>query len=128
MAQLWSLGITTMFTIYNATLVAIIQVGVIVAGVLASGLWHKASIDSGLAMPLPAGLLYSYGMIGFAVPLTWLALAMLVRRSPSISDEAKGLAFGFGVLVLIALVIFVIYANVSPFFRIMWGMNGGDDV
>jgi hypothetical protein len=116
-----------MFTIYNATLVAVMQVGVIVAGVLASGFWHKASVVSGLAMPIPAGLLYSYGMVGFAIPFTWLTLAMLVRRSPAISDELKGLAFGFGVLVLIALVIFVIYANVSPFFRIMWGMNGGDD-
>jgi hypothetical protein len=115
-----------MFSIYNATLVAVMQVGVIVAGVLASGLWHKFSTDSNMAMPLPAGLLYSYGLVGFAIPFTWLTLAMLVRRSPAISDEVKGLAFGFGIVVLIALFIFVIYADVSPVFRIMWRM-GGDD-
>jgi hypothetical protein len=28
---------------------------------------------------------------------------------------------------LIALVVFMIYANVSPLFRIMWRMGGGDD-
>ena len=54
-----------MFTVYNATLVAVMQVGVIVAVVLASGLWHKFATSSCMAMPTPAGLLYSYGMAGF---------------------------------------------------------------
>jgi hypothetical protein len=116
-----------MFTIYNATLVAVMQVGVIVAGVLASGLWHKFATSSGMAMPTPAGLLYSYGMTGFFIPLAWLTFVMLVRRSRRISDELKGLAFWFGVAVLVSLTIFMIYANVSPCFRIMWRMSGGDD-
>lgn len=116
-----------MFTIYNATLVAVMQVGVIVAGVLASGLWHKFATSSGMAMPTPAGLLYSYGMVGFLIPFAWLTLALLLRRSPVVSDDVKGLSFGFGILVLIALALFVIYADVSPVFRIMWRMGGGDD-
>jgi hypothetical protein len=33
-----------MFSLYNATLVAVIQVGVIVFGVLASGLWQGFSL------------------------------------------------------------------------------------
>ena len=116
-----------MFTIYNATLVAVMQVGVIVAGVLASGLWHKFATSSNLAMPNPAGLLYSYGTVGFLIPLAWLTFAMLVRRSPKISDDLKSLTFWFGVAVLVSLTIFMIYANVSPCFRIMWRMSGGDD-
>ncbi len=116
-----------MFDIRNATLVAIMQVGVIVAGVLASGLWHKFSIDSGMPMPFPAALLFNYGLVGFAIPLTWITLALLLRNSPVVSDDIKELAFWFGVLVLIALAIFVIYADVSPCFRIMWNLGGNDD-
>jgi hypothetical protein len=120
-------GIIAMFAIYNATLVAVMQVGVIVAGVLASGLWHKFATSSGMAMPNPAGLLYSYGMVGFIIPLAWLTVAILIRRSRIISDDLKSLTFWFGVLVLISLTVFMIYADVSPCFRIMWGMSGGDD-
>jgi len=100
------------------------QVGVIVAGVLASGLWHKFSTTSNMAMPFPAGLLYSYGVIGFVIPFAWLIFALVLRRSPRISDDVKGLSFGFGIIVLIALAIFVIYADVSPVFRIMWSLSG----
>ena len=121
-----SIDVQPMFTIYNATLVAVMQVGVIVAGVLASGLWHKFATASGMAMPNPAGFVHSYGMVGFFIPLAWLAFAMLVRRSPDISDGLKELTFWLGVAVLISLTIFMIYANVSPWFRILWRMSGGD--
>jgi hypothetical protein len=117
-----------MFTVRNATLVAIMQVGVIVAGVLASGLWHKFATDSHMAMPFPASLIYYYGTIGFAIPFIWIICALLLRGSDKVSDEIKSLAFWLGVLVLFALVIFVIYANVLPCFRIMWSLSGGDDV
>ena len=106
-----------MFSIYNATLVAVIQVGVIVAGVLALGLWHRASINNGLAMPPAAGLLYGYGVTGFLIPLVWLTFALLVRRSPKVSDDVKTLAFGLGIAVLIALVVLVLYADVVPVFH-----------
>lgn len=115
-----------MFTIYNATLVAVIQVGIIVAGVLASGLWHKFASTSNIAMPFPTNLLYTYGVIGLAIPILWLLSALLVRRSPPISDESKGLVFGSGILLLVALAVFVIYANVSPLFHITWNVNPND--
>lgn len=113
-----------MFTIYNATLVAVIQVGVIVAGVLASGLWHKFSTGGNMAMPFQAGLLYHYGMAGFVIPFAWLTFALLLRRSPGVSDEIKDLAFMLGLVVLVALVIFVLYADVAPALHIMWDLSG----
>ena len=115
-----------MFTIYNATLVAVMQVGVIVAGVLASGLWHKFATDSRMDMPFPASLIYHYGTIGFAIPFIWITCALVLRSRDKVSDDIKRLAFWFGVLILVALVIFMAYANVSPCFRIMWRMSGGD--
>ena len=116
-----------MFTVRNATLVAIMQVGVIVAGVLASGLWHKVSTSDGLFIPYPVVFLYSYGTYGFAIPLVWISFAMLLHNRQEVSDDIKSLVFWLGVFVLIALGVFVVYANVSPCFRIMWGMSGGDD-
>jgi hypothetical protein len=116
-----------MFTIYNATLVALMQVGVIVAGVLASGLWHKFAESDNVVIPNLVGWIYSYGTVGFFIPLAWITFAMLVRRSRKISDELKSLTFWLGVAVLVSLAIFMIYANVSPFFRITWGLAGGDD-
>jgi hypothetical protein len=116
-----------MFTVYNATLVAVMQVGVIVAGVLASGLWHKFATDSRMEMPFPASLIYHYGTVGFVIPFIWIICALLLRGREKVSDEIKSLAFWFGVLILIALLMFMIYANVSPLFRIMWRMGGGDD-
>ncbi len=116
-----------MFTIRNATLVAIMQVGVIVAGVLAAGLWHKAATADGILIPFPVAFLYSYGSVGFVIPLAWIVVALLLRSRPEVSDEMKRLVFWFGVLVLIALITFVIYANVSPCFRIMWHLSGGEN-
>jgi hypothetical protein len=116
-----------MFTVYNATLVAVMQVGVIVAGVLAAGLWHKFATDSRMGMPFPTSLIYHYGTIGFAIPFIWITCALLLRGRDKVSDEIKSLACWFGVFILIALVVFMIYANVSPLFRIMWRMGGGDD-
>ncbi|HEY3760672.1 MAG TPA: hypothetical protein VGN23_02890 [Verrucomicrobiae bacterium] len=109
-----------MFTIYNATLVTVMQVGVIVIGVLASGLWHRFAATSNTAMPFLAGLLYTYGVFSLLIPIAWLLSALLLRRNPSISDEAKGLAFGSGVLLLITLAAFVTYANISPLFHMTW--------
>ena len=116
-----------MFSIYNATLVALMQVGVIVAGVLASGLWHRASISNGVPMPPTAALLYSYGEAGFIIPFAWFIPALLLRRSPSVSDGVKSLAFVLGIVVLIGLVAFVIYADVLPVFHLLWQPRGLDD-
>jgi hypothetical protein len=62
---------------------------------------------------------YCNGVAALVIPLAWLVLALLVRRSLVISDEVKVLVFGLGIAVLIALAGFVIYADVSPFLH-MW--------
>ena len=116
-----------MFSILNAARLAVMQVGVIVFGVLASGLWRRASTSEGIAMPQPAGLLYNYGVAGLLIPLVWLTFALLVRRSPAVSDGVKLLAFWLGIAVLIGLAVFVLYANVFPLFNIEWNVRGGDE-
>lgn len=116
-----------MFSIYNTTLVALMQTGVVVAGVLASGLWHRFTNGNGLPMPPLAGLLYNYGQTGLLIPLAWLIPALLLRRSSSVPDGVKSLAFILGIVLLIGLVLLVICADVAPVFNVMWNLRGDED-
>lgn len=111
-----------MFSIGNILIVALMQVGVIVTGVLASGLCHKIWANSGIAMPRAAAFLYHYGVVCFSIPIVWAAFALIVLRRPEIRDEIKGTAFWFGVLVLLLLIGFVWHADVSPWFQINYFM------
>jgi hypothetical protein len=99
---------------------------VIVAGVLAAGLWHKAWLDPYLSMPFPAAMLYSYGIVGFSIPLTWSILTLVLLRRPEVLDETKDLMFWLGVLMLVVLVVFVVYADVTPLLHGTWGLAAGD--
>jgi len=113
-----------MYSFRNTVIVAVMQIGVIVAGVLAAGLWHKAW--SGMAMPFPASILYSYGIAGFSIPWFWSFLTLILFRRPEVSDETKELMFWSGVLVLLSLVVFVLYADVTPVFQGTWNLAGED--
>jgi hypothetical protein len=117
-----------MFSIKNATILALLQVGIIVMGVLASGLWHKASITNNLTMPAAAAWLYQCGVFALAIPPVWITVALLIRRRPDFSDELKELVFWSGVLLFIGLVGFVIYADVIPCFHLPSHSPSADDV
>jgi hypothetical protein len=108
-------------------MVAVMQVGVIVAGVLAAGLCHKGFASQGLAVPGPATMLYGYGVLGLFIPLVWGAGALGLQIRSGVSEEVKTLIFWSGVLLLIALSVFVIYADVSPWLQVLWKTGGGGD-
>jgi hypothetical protein len=116
-----------MFSFKNAAYVAIMQLGVIVAGVLAAGLCWKVSTETGIQLPIPTQMLLNHTLIFLAVPLAWITFAMLVRSLSEASDDVKNLAFWSGVFLLVALVFFVIYADVSPFLHGTWTMTGDDN-
>jgi hypothetical protein len=113
-----------MFTIRNTVRVAIMQVGVLVAGILASGLGHRLSVVNGILLPWPAVLLYQYGVLGLAIPLGWTAAALVLRRRPEISDGVKALVLLSGILLVVALAAFVLYADVTPWLHGTWGLAG----
>ena len=119
-------GIAVMFSIKNAVYVAIMQVGVIVVGVLAAGLSYKAWTDMGMALPTPIAMLINHTLLFLAIPLVWITFALLVRSRPEASDDVKNLAFWSGVFLLIALVVFVFHADVTPWFNIDWGFAGNE--
>ena len=103
------------------------QVGVIVAGVLAAGVCQKVWSNDNITMPVPVTMLCRYGVFGFLIPLAWSAGALALYRRPGVSDDIKSVMFWFGVLILIALVVFVIYADVTPWLRVMWRLSGEDE-
>lgn len=114
-----------MFSVRNAVVVAVMQIGVIVAGVLAAGLWCHAAAIGNVNIPFPTLYLFSYGMCGFLIPLIWGSSAAFLIHHQKISDELKSLTFWLGVLILFAMIAFVLYADVSPFFHIVWNPQGG---
>lgn len=113
-----------MFTVRNTVILAIMQVGVIVAGTLAAGLSHRLFAGTHIPLPWPAALLYSYGILGFSIPLSWAMIALLVERRTKFSDDLKSLVFVSGIAILISLVFFVIYADITPWFSGTWSLAG----
>jgi apolipoprotein N-acyltransferase len=97
-----------MFTILNATRLALMQVGVLTIGVLGAGLRCKFSAMDGWQPPGLTRLAFDYGFISFLLPLVWITVAVLVHRS-ELSDMAKNMVFlsgaGLAVLMIICFVI-----------------------
>jgi hypothetical protein len=117
-----------MASIKNIVVVAIMQVGVLVAGVLAAGICHKVWTANNMTMPGPAAMLYWHGVMGFLVPVGWGLATVMVHLRANISEEIKTLMFWAGVLTLVLLAAFVIYADVTPWLNgNMWNAAGDND-
>ena len=108
-----------MFTVRNTVILAIMQVGVIVAGTLGAGICHKLSFLWHVPMPVPAAFCYAYGVLGFVIPLTWGTIALLVERNTKLTDDLKDTVFASGIIILIVLVVFVIIADFIPWLGLM---------
>ena len=113
-----------MANIRNTVLVALMQVGVIVGGVLGAGVFYKTAAVTNAKLPLPILALVTYGGFGLCLPLIWLTLALLTRRRPEVGVEVKRLIHWLGIALLIGLGAFMIYADVTPWLGIMWRMDG----
>jgi hypothetical protein len=118
-----------MASIRNVVVVTIMQVAVIVVGVLAAGICHKVFSDHNVAMPSPAALLYWHGVIGLFIPVAWGMGTVVLHLRTNVSDGIKTLAFWLGVLILILITVFVLYADVTPWFQAMqWNpADNGDE-
>ena len=113
-----------MFSVRNVVVVAMMQIGVIVAGVLGAGLWHKFQVANGVHILTATAFLFDHGVFGFVVPVVWSAFILMLNGRQEISDAALFLAFWLGVMLLLGLTMFVIYADFFPFFRTMRELAG----
>ena len=120
-------GQSFMFSIKNAVYVALMQIGVIVTGVLAAGLWVREQKVANLILSTPAEFLTGHSDLFMAIPVVWITCAALVHRRPELSDGVKDLIVFSGVLILAGLGVFFVYADVTPLFNITWTLSGDAD-
>jgi len=111
--ELLPLGADVMFTILNATRLAVMQVGVITIGVLGAGLCRKMYTLGGRQPPLLTGLVADYGFIGLILPLAWIAVAVLIYRK-EVSDTVKSMMFVSGIAFVAIMVLFFVIIDFSP--------------
>ena len=116
-----------MASIRNTVVVAILQVGVIVVGVLAAGLCHRVWMSRDWPPPPLIALLYNHGIAGLVIPLAWIIGAATLHTRPGVSDDVRALMFWMGVLVLVALIFFALYADVSPWLQFLRNAGNADD-
>jgi hypothetical protein len=119
-----------MVSIRNIVVLALMQVGVIVAGVLTAGVCHKMAVSNGTTMPFLTLMLYQFSVTGLLIPLAWVTGTVVIQLRANVGDGIKLLMFWLGILLLIVLTIFVFCADVPPLVRGLINMhnnNGGVD-
>lgn len=103
------------------------QVGVIVAGVLGAGVCHRVWLSRDWPLPPLVALLYNYGIAGLLIPMAWAIGAVALQIRAGVSEDVRVLMFWLGVLALIALVVFVAYADVSPWLVYLRNAGNADE-
>jgi hypothetical protein len=106
------------FTKRNTAILALVQGGVLVAGVLAACVDHKWYTVANVRPPTPTALLAEYGFLALVLPLVWVTIALRVQQRNEDADS-KALVFGSGILLLLLLLLGIGYAVVLPFVRLM---------
>ena len=102
------------FTIPNAIRLALMQVGVIVAGILAAGIGYHAVNEIGGSMPVSTVFLVHFGLWLLALPLSWITVATRLQRNPESSDRSRTATFLCGILALVLLTLLAVYSAVAP--------------
>src|SRR5262245_9115282 len=112
------------FTSRNLTLLALAQIVVLVAAILGASVahkWHTTLRVAGEAWS--TGLLMSYGWLGLAIPVAWLALTLWVLHHRRATDEVKVAAVLVGLLLLVIFLAAAWYGAASPLLGMM-GIGG----
>ena len=99
---------------------ALVQVGVIVAGVLAAGACHRWYTAASMNPPAAVDVLADYGFVGLVVPVAWAAIALLVQRR---SEDPFIRTFTFCSGIVVALLLALIFGQlvVRPMLRLVGG-------
>src|SRR5689334_10213544 len=108
------------FTIRNTAILALVQIGVIVAGVLGAGACHKWYTTFGLRTPAATALVCEYGFVALVLPVVWIVVALEALRRED-AEEFRVAAFCAGILLLVLLVVGVIHTAAQPLLRLLVG-------
>jgi hypothetical protein len=108
------------FTARNAVILALLQAGTVVAGVLGAGAAHKWYTQLNFIGPPDATVLAcSYGFAALLVPLIWGAVALAALRHRDEDASSHVGVFLIGVLLFFLLLIGAFMAAVQPLLRIL---------
>ncbi len=86
------------------------QVGVVIASILVSALYHKFSSMSEppSLMPPYQNWWYEHGIFGFGLPIGWVLFSVYLYSRDEVADSAKLLTFLFGIFAAGILTILVV--------------------
>jgi uncharacterized membrane protein YdcZ (DUF606 family) len=107
------------FTKRNMVIVALFQVGVIVAGVLAAGATHKWHTTFNARLPQATTVLAEYGFVALVLPVAWVTAALTLPRRSEDPGAAAVVAFASGIVVLLVLLVVVGHAAIRPWLRLV---------
>lgn len=124
-----------MITIQNIVLLALVQVGLLVTGVLTGGLArrvgrylggddfsHEAELHglgggADLRMPLWNIALVDWWALWLLVPVLWVTLAVAILNKPRVPDCLKRWSFGSGFVMLAGWLILIWLGGLLPLLR-----------
>ena len=113
------------FTAQNAVIVALLQLGVIVFGILAAGASQKIAESLGLPVPISTVLLMDYGLALLPAPLAWIFAALRLKNQSAIPEARKKAAFASGILLLVILFLLVVASVAGPWLGADWFVSPG---
>lgn len=104
------------FTLRNATILALTQAGVVVAGVLAAGAAFKWFVTLEMTPPRAMVFVTEWGFAALLLPLAWIALAVRALRRDD--ENGRGLVALTGPLLLAVLIGAAWHTAVRPWLRL----------
>jgi hypothetical protein len=120
-----------MITVRNIVLLALAQVGVIMAGVLTGGLARRLIrnvTEDGwrgeVRLPAANLVLVDWWVIWMLVPLIWVTATLVIQHRRALSDEVKTWTFSSGFLVAAALLVFVWFGGFGSLLRAFRYLGG----
>ena len=107
----------------NASLIAIMQAGVLTSGVLVSGLWNRIL---GNTIPPAAQMFLDHGPLVLGIPVVWILGFVYINIQPGFPELLKRAAFWLGPVILAGCVVLVLRASLFPLMNMHWGIAGAD--
>lgn len=113
------------FNSRNLILLALAQLGVIVAAVLGASVVHKwySTLSTVLVQPWSSHALMAYGWLGLLLPVVWLALTLHVFKSDRATERDRICAVLAGLLLLALCLGAAWHGAVSPMMQMMGGSS-----
>ena len=103
------------FTRRNTAILALIQIGIVVAGVLAAGAackWWQQSTHPPSSLEFVA----RYGWLALLVPMTWITVTLILQSRAEDEGVAILIAYLSGIIVIVLLLVTIYYLVLRPGF------------